>query len=75
MAKMKDYYIEFNDLIDQLDNQAIKRILLLVLLELETWTQNDKVISIVRGHTDMLQNRFVHLINAEINKINKGEEK
>tara|TARA_R110002072_G_scaffold269287_1_gene428591 strand:- start:541 stop:768 length:228 start_codon:yes stop_codon:yes gene_type:complete len=74
MAKMKEIHDDWLDMLNQLDNKSVRNLVLLMILELEEWSQNQGALAIVRGHTDMLLNKFSFLIAEHINKINKGEE-
>ena len=71
---MKEIHDDWLDMLNQLDNKSVRNLVLLMILELEEWSQNQGALAIVRGHTDMLLNKFSFLIAEHINKINKGEE-
>jgi len=74
MAKMKEIHDDWLDMLNQLDNKSIKNLVLVMILELEEWSQNQGALAIVRGHTDMLLNKFSFLIAEKIHEVNKGEE-
>ena len=69
MAKMKEIHDDWLDMLNQLDNKSVRNLVLLMILELEEWSQNQGALAIVRGHTDMLLNKFSFLIAEHINKI------
>ncbi len=74
MAKMKEIHDDWLDMLNQLNDQSVRNLVLVIILELEEWSQNEGALAIVRGHTDMLLNKFSFLIAEHINKENKGEE-
>jgi len=74
IKQIKQTHDEWLDKINQLDNNSVRNLILLILIELEEWSEDDKALAIIKGYTSMLLNRFSFLIDTQINKINKGEE-